>query len=130
MRRTLLGPPVEVPTTTTPEAAEILAAVNGWMTRAVASGGACVLGAEAPRRLAVNRGGVLERWARERFADRELRAVARYRSAGVGVVSGSRTWASRTTGVDQFPARSRHWTCSERGPSLSEPPVAGSPRTS
>ena len=47
----------------------------GYMTRAVASGGPCVLGAAAPKRVAVNRGGVLERWARERFTEEQLRTV-------------------------------------------------------
>lgn len=47
----------------------------GYMTRAVAVGGPCVLGATAPKRVAVNRGGILERWARERFAAAELKTV-------------------------------------------------------
>ena len=46
-------------------------AAVGWMSRAVASGGPCVVSAanapEPPPRLAVNRGGILERWTRERF---------------------------------------------------------------
>jgi cyclohexadienyl dehydratase len=50
-------------------------AVFGYMTRAVARGGPCVLGdAEAPL-IAVNRGGVLESWARGFFAGRELVTV-------------------------------------------------------
>ncbi len=47
-------------------------AAVGWMSRAVAAGGPCVVAsataADPPRRVAVNRGGILERWARERFA--------------------------------------------------------------
>lgn len=43
----------------------------GWMSRAVAAGGPCVVSAaaapEPPPRLAVNRGGILERWTLERF---------------------------------------------------------------
>ena len=46
-------------------------AAVGWMSRAVAAGGPCVVGSasagDPPRRVAVNRGGILERWARERF---------------------------------------------------------------
>jgi chorismate mutase-like protein len=56
-------------------------AVVGWMSRAVAAGGPCVLwrGAE-PLRIGVNRGGVLERWARRTYADREVVAVDDNRS--------------------------------------------------
>ncbi len=43
-------------------------AVAGWMTRAVAAGGPCMLIArQGEGTLAVNRGGILERWARSRF---------------------------------------------------------------
>lgn len=41
--------------------------VVGWMSRAVARGGPCVVGAAEPTRVAVNRGGALEAWARRRF---------------------------------------------------------------
>ena len=51
-------------------------AVLGRMSLAVASGGPCVLGDPEPRRLAVNRGGVLERWAHWRFPEAEIDAVA------------------------------------------------------
>ncbi|MCY3968649.1 MAG: transporter substrate-binding domain-containing protein [Acidobacteria bacterium] len=48
-------------------------AAVGWMSRAVAAGGPCVVSAtsapEPPRRVAVNRGGILESWTRERFGD-------------------------------------------------------------
>lgn len=50
-------------------------AVSGYMTRAVARGGPCVLGDTAAPRIAVNRGGVLEGWARTRYPDRELISV-------------------------------------------------------
>jgi chorismate mutase-like protein len=50
-------------------------AVVGYLTRAVARGGPCVLGDEQAARVAVNRGGVLESWARAHFADRELLTV-------------------------------------------------------
>jgi chorismate mutase-like protein len=46
--------------------------VFGYLTRAVARGGPCVLGDEQAKRVAVNHGGVLEVWARSHFANREL----------------------------------------------------------
>jgi cyclohexadienyl dehydratase len=49
--------------------------VVGYMTRAIASGGPCVLGRAAPGTVAVNRGGVLERWARDRFRAAQVRTV-------------------------------------------------------
>ena len=50
-------------------------AVVGYTSRAYAAGGPCVVGDAAGYRIAVNRGGVLEAWARERFEDRELELV-------------------------------------------------------
>ena len=56
-------------------------AAVGWMSRAVAAGGPCVVsaagGPDSPRRVAVNRGGILERWTRQRFGGgaREVIAV-------------------------------------------------------
>ncbi len=50
-------------------------AVLGHMTRSVARGGPCVLGDPAAARVAVNRGGVLELWARGHWPDRELITV-------------------------------------------------------
>jgi cyclohexadienyl dehydratase len=55
-------------------------AVTGYMTRALARGGPCVLGDAAATRVAVNRGGVLEAWARSHLADRELTLVDDNRS--------------------------------------------------
>jgi cyclohexadienyl dehydratase len=59
-------------------------AVTGTMTRALAAGGPCLVGAidllDGPRvgaRVAVNRGGVLERWARQRLPDVQILAVER-----------------------------------------------------
>jgi cyclohexadienyl dehydratase len=49
--------------------------VFGYLTRAVARGGPCVLGDEQAQRVAVNHGGVLEAWARGHFANRELVVV-------------------------------------------------------
>jgi cyclohexadienyl dehydratase len=45
------------------------------MSRALASFGPCLVGDEDGRRLAVNRGGFLEGWARERYPERELVTV-------------------------------------------------------
>lgn len=50
-------------------------AVLGYLTRSVARGGPCVLGNDQARRVAVNRGGVLEAWARSHFGDREIVTV-------------------------------------------------------
>jgi cyclohexadienyl dehydratase len=50
-------------------------AVIGWMTRAVARSGPCVVGDPSAGPIAVNRGGVLEIWARRRFASRTVFAV-------------------------------------------------------
>lgn len=50
-------------------------ATQGYLTRALAATGPCWLGAEAPKRVAVNRGGALERFARRRFAGAEITAV-------------------------------------------------------
>jgi len=50
-------------------------AVVGYLTRAVARGGPCVLGDVHAARVAVNRGGVLEAWAHAHFAEREIVAV-------------------------------------------------------
>lgn len=49
--------------------------VAGYMTRAIARGGPCVLGDAAAPRVAVNRGGILESWARRHLAERELITV-------------------------------------------------------
>ena len=49
--------------------------VAGYMTRAVARGGPCVLGDAGAARVAVNRGGVLEAWARAHLTGRELITV-------------------------------------------------------
>jgi len=49
-----------------------LRGVTGYLTRAIARGGPCVMGDERAARVAVNHGGVLEAWAHRQFADREL----------------------------------------------------------
>lgn len=55
-------------------------ATAGYLTRASAATGACWLGAETPKRIAVNRGGALERFARRRFGGAEIVAIERNRS--------------------------------------------------
>lgn len=55
-------------------------AATGYLTRAVATSGPCVLGNATPKRVAVNRGGVLEQFARQRFRDADVRAVDRNQS--------------------------------------------------
>jgi cyclohexadienyl dehydratase len=50
--------------------------VIGYMTRAVAVGGPCLLSRAPVGTVAVNRGGILERWARERFDAAQLRVVS------------------------------------------------------
>ena len=50
-------------------------AVSGYLTRSVAHGGPCVIGATDAQRLGVNHGGVLESWARRAFSGRELVVV-------------------------------------------------------
>lgn len=55
-------------------------ATAGYLTRAVATTGACWLGAETPKRVGVNRGGALERRARQRFAGAAIVTVDRNRS--------------------------------------------------
>lgn len=50
-------------------------AVTGYMTRSVAHGGPCVLGDTQAHDIGVNHGGVLESWAKKRFADRNLVVV-------------------------------------------------------
>jgi len=49
--------------------------VLGYLTRAVARGGPCILGDERAARVAVNHGGVLEAWAKKQFPDRQLLIV-------------------------------------------------------
>ena len=50
-------------------------AVSGYMTRSVARGGPCLLGDVESQRVAVNRGGALEAWARASLPGRELVVV-------------------------------------------------------
>jgi cyclohexadienyl dehydratase len=49
--------------------------VIGWMSRAVAQGGPCVVGDPSVGLVGVNRGGVLENWARRRFAPQSIVSV-------------------------------------------------------
>jgi cyclohexadienyl dehydratase len=61
--------------TFTPERAD-----TGYLTRALVTSGPCVLGNATPKRVAVNHGGVLERFARQRFRNAEVRAIDRNQS--------------------------------------------------
>jgi chorismate mutase-like protein len=63
-------------------------AATGWMTRAVAVGGPCVLGDPTPMRVVVNRGGVLERFARRRFPAAEIAALDDNRALGAALAAG------------------------------------------
>jgi cyclohexadienyl dehydratase len=63
-------------------------AATGWMTRAVATGGPCVAGAETPDRVAVNRGGVLERFARRRFPAAAITPLDDNRALGAALAAG------------------------------------------
>jgi len=63
-------------------------AVVGRMSLAVAVGGPCWLGAAAPKSVAVNRGGVLERFARAHFPNARIEAVDANRSLPERLASG------------------------------------------
>ncbi|HKC52205.1 MAG TPA: transporter substrate-binding domain-containing protein, partial [Myxococcota bacterium] len=49
--------------------------VHGWLTLAVGQGGPCWIGPAEPKSVAVNRGGVLEGFARSRFPEARIVAV-------------------------------------------------------
>ncbi len=63
--------------------------VVGYMTRAVARGGPCVLGDAHGTPVAVNRGGVLEKWARGRWPESALVVVDDNRSLPGLLASGN-----------------------------------------
>jgi cyclohexadienyl dehydratase len=62
--------------------------VVGRMSLSVAVGGPCWLGAASPKSVAVNRGGVLERFARARFPDARIETVDANRSLPGRLASG------------------------------------------
>ena len=64
-------------------------AVDGYMTRAVAVGGPCVVGRPEAGRVAVNRGGVLERFARAHFGAERVLAVDRNQELGALLARGA-----------------------------------------
>jgi chorismate mutase len=74
--------------------------VTGYLTRAVARGGPCVLGDARARRIAVNHGGILEAWARRHFSDRELVTVDDNLSLP-GLLSGGRVGAIVTDSFER-----------------------------
>jgi cyclohexadienyl dehydratase len=119
--------------------------VLGYMTRAVARGGPCVLGDAEALRVAVNRGGVLESWARGFFAGRELVTVddnlslpellsSRHVGAIVTDSFELRSFARPGWAVRCEPARTRkvYWVAPaaghELGPRIDEWLRAGAPR--
>ncbi|MEY2936734.1 MAG: hypothetical protein RL033_7483 [Pseudomonadota bacterium] len=63
--------------------------VTGYLTRAVARGGPCVLGDPAGTPVAVNRGGVLEKWARSRWPAPQLITVDDNQSLPTLLAAGS-----------------------------------------
>jgi cyclohexadienyl dehydratase len=91
-------------------------AVLGWMTRAVAQGGPCVVGDSAAAVVAVNRGGVLEAWARRRFAASSLVAVDDNRSLPMMLDGG----AVGAVVTDSFELAG--WRHRLRAPEACEPP--------
>jgi cyclohexadienyl dehydratase len=64
-------------------------AVSGYMTRALARGGPCVLGDADARRIAVNRGGILQAWAQRELVGRELVTVDDNQSLPALLAAGS-----------------------------------------
>jgi cyclohexadienyl dehydratase len=92
-------------------------AVVGYMTRAVARGGPCLLGDPNALRVAVNRGGVLETWSRAHLSDRELVFVDENRSLPE-LLATARVGAIVTDSFEQRTFRRPSWelTC--------EPPLA------
>jgi cyclohexadienyl dehydratase len=91
-------------------------AVVGWMTRAVAQGGPCVVGDPEATLVAVNRGGVLEAWARRRFAASSVAAVDDNRSMPM-LLDGGAVGAFVT---DSFELAA--WRDRLRAPIVCEPP--------
>ena len=92
-------------------------AVLGYMTRAVARGGPCLLGDPRASRVAVNRGGVLETWSHEHLPDRELVVVDDNRTLPE-LLATARVGAIVTDSFEQRIFRRPSWalTC--------EPPLA------
>lgn len=83
-------------------------AVVGHMTRSVARGGPCLLGDEKAARVGVNRGGVLEQWARAHLADRELVTVDDNQTLPELLVSG-RVGAIVTDSFERSAFARREW---------------------
>jgi cyclohexadienyl dehydratase len=63
-------------------------ALQGYLTRAVASGGPCLIGREPAARVGVNRGGTLERWARRSLPGAQITAVDDNRSLPARLAAG------------------------------------------
>jgi cyclohexadienyl dehydratase len=92
-------------------------AVLGYMTRAVARGGTCLVGDPKAARVAVNRGGALETWSHAHLSDRELVFVDDNRSLP-DLLASARVAAIVTDSFEQRWFRRPSWalTC--------EPPLA------
>jgi cyclohexadienyl dehydratase len=83
-------------------------AVLGYMTRAVARGGACLIGDPNAARVAVNRGGALESWSHAHLSGRELVLVDDNRSLP-DLLAGARVGAIVTDSFEQRIFRRPNW---------------------
>ncbi len=63
-------------------------ALHGYMSRAIAAGGPCVIGPPGARRVGVNRGGALERWARSTLTSAQIVALDDNRSLPARLAAG------------------------------------------
>jgi ABC-type amino acid transport substrate-binding protein/chorismate mutase len=92
-------------------------AVLGYMTRAVARGGPCLLGDPRAARVGVNRGGALETWSHAHLSERELVLVDDNQSLPE-LLASARVGAIVTDSFEQRLFRRSSWalTC--------EPPLA------
>src|SRR5579883_3071070 len=92
-------------------------AVVGYMTGAVARGGACLVGDPKASRVAVNRGGALEAWSHAHLSDRELVVVDENRTLPE-LLAGARVGAIVTDSFEQRAFRRPGWALA------CEPPIA------
>jgi cyclohexadienyl dehydratase len=89
--------------------------VAGYMTRAVARGGPCVLGDAHGTPVAVNRGGVLETWARKHFPESALVVVDDNQSLPGLLASGrARAIVTDSFELHAFARPEWHSTCEPR----------------
>jgi cyclohexadienyl dehydratase len=83
--------------------------VVGYMTRAVARGGPCVLGDPHATPVGVNRGGVLEAWARTRWPEAEL-VVTEQNQSLPELIAGGRVRAIVTDSFELRAFARPEWT--------------------